>query len=139
MAFFLDLSSSDYKSESEHPLILFETLFLGISLPDYKPESEHPLVLFETLFLVISFPDYKSESEHPLVLFETLFLGISLPDYKPESQHPPVLVLEGLSLVISLDCELPTLQLSTDIPILFPPLFTLKAFPLLEFYTFAFL
>ena len=44
---------------------------------------------------------------------------ISFPDYKPESKHPPVLVLEGLSLVISLDCELPTLQLSADIPILF--------------------
>ena len=101
------------------PLVLFETLFLGISLPDYKPESEHPLVLFKTLFLVISFPAV----------------------YKPESEHPSVLVLEGLSLVISLDCELLTLQLSTDIPIpiLFPPLFTLKAFPLLEFYTFAFL
>ena len=110
-----------------------------ISFPNYKSESEHPLVLFETLVLVISFPDYKSESEHPLVLFETLFLGISLPDYKPESQHPPVLVLEGLSLVISLDCELPTLQRPTDIPLLFPPLFTLKAFSLLEFYTFAFL
>ena len=87
----------------------------------------------------ISFPDYKSESEHPLVLFETFFLGISLPDYKPESEHPHVLVLMGLSLVISLDCELPTLQHSTDTPLLFPPLFSLKAFPLFEFYTFAFL
>ena len=78
MAFFLDLSSSDYKSRLG--LIWQVYLSLGISLPDYKSESDHPLVLFETLFLVISFPDYKSESEHPLVLFETLFLGISLPD-----------------------------------------------------------
>ena len=131
----MGISLSDYKPESEHPLVLFETLVLVISFPE--SESEHPLVLFETLFLGISLPDYKPESEHPLVLFETLVLVISFPE--SESEHPPVLVLEGLSLVISLDCELPTLQLSADIPILFPPLFALKAFPLLEFYTFAFL
>ena len=68
------------------------------------------------------------------VSWKPLSLRISLPDYKSESEHSSVLVLEVLFLVISLDCELPTLQLSTDIPLIFPPLFTLKAFPLLEFY-----